>query len=566
MKVGFIVLILIGTLVVLTGLILLLYFLFIRNQNLKKQLNNLDNKYEYLHNLLIAQDKRYLERINYISQINLLYGSIYDKYNEKYKFLCENKDVYAAKIMQEYKDFIKDKKYASVRKDFNEYKQFMEEFEKEVNELNNGLLQIIRPEEECNRLLLEMKESFRLVKQDYTAHQNDLLILKKSYEIVFNHVESLFKKYEDYVEQANYDEASNLIPEIKKIIVELDNINKAMPNLCVLASREVPQKISDLVYEYKKMTDEENPVYHLVTETSINYMRKEVEDITRKLKGFEYKNASKKLNAIIMRIDNTFIAFKKEREDKKIFQEEVDAVYERFNVFEKDFIKLCNFIPKIKSVYIISEEKLNFRNKIQSDINKAGVSKRSLDTFIHSASRQPYSLLLMKTIELKDECGVIEQELSEYRKYLSSLKIDVERAHELVFQTYYRLKKAEKILRDANIPNFTNKYQSKIDDVYTALEVINTTTSILPIDVAKINESANYLRFEGESIINQIDQDENMMQLAESAIVYANKDRNKSAAVNNILVQNETMFFDGEFEKAYNATREILKRSSDVEF
>lgn len=560
------------TLVIVSGvvlfilLLLLLYFLFVRNRALAHQVKELSRRYDYLHSLLTNQDSKHIDRIEEISQINLLYGPIYDKQIARLNHLKDDKDIYAGEKMNEFNDAINAKRYKLIRKEIGDFKHFLNEFEEEVNKFNNDLLEIIRPEEQCKQQLFEAKETFARIKQDYTIHLGDLSLLKKSYNEVFKYIDKLFEEYEGYIEKASYEDANNLMPSLHKILGELETINRVMPSLCVLASRTIPLRLADLESEYKRMDMELYPLYHIMSPKTIGKIRDEIKEVVKKLKNFNYKGQDETLKLINARIDTYLKAFEKEREDRQVFEQEEAPIYQRVTKIEKDFIKLCNSIPKVQKIYAIDDEKVSSRNKIQNHINRIGVSKRSLETFVHTVGkRQPYSALLARTLELKSEAEKIEGEMLEFKTYLTSLKEDVEKAYDLVSKFYYRLRRAEKILRDIAIPSVSEKYKSKIDEVYQYLEKINTTAMVLPIQVHEINNAVSYLNFQGESILNQIDQEETMLKLAESSLIYINKDRAEFPELNNLVKQNEKAFFAGEFEKAYNETSKIIKRYAEME-
>ncbi len=562
---GIIALIVISSSLVFIGLIILLYFLVIRNKALKKSVRDLDSKYEYLHSLLIGQDFQYIKRIEYISTVNLLYVDIYQKQLVVFNYLKDDKDVYAHKKVEEFKDLLDSKKYSPVREEISDYKHFMNEFEIEVNKLNNDLLQIIRPEEECNHMAYDAKEQFRLIKQEYTAHEIDLSMLKNSYEASFNYVDELFSKFDTYINQANYDDCSTLIVNIKKVLDELNNINKSMPDLCNLSNKIIPSKIQDLKSEYHRMQQEKYPTQHLVNDKSIEEMENKIEEINKNLRLFKYKHALEELNAISSNIDSIFSGFKVEIDARKAFDGEEEGVRLRVADITNTFIKLCNTLPSVQKYYVITDERKNMRKKIQLDINRMGRSKRDLDDSIHATVMEPYTALLKKTLELKSEVTDIENQISEFRSYLSSLKEDAERAHDLVSSFYYKLRKAEKYISDSSMEKFKNKYKDKIEEIYHQLEIINNTCNIKPIDINKINNAVNYINFDGESTLNQIEQEYNMMNLAESSMVYINKERLASSESNALLAQNEKMFYDGEFEKAYNATNDLIMRVKENE-
>ncbi|MCQ2792160.1 MAG: septation ring formation regulator EzrA, partial [Bacilli bacterium] len=559
-------LIIAGGVILFLAAITLFYLLFLRNRALAHQVQDLLRRYKYLHHLLVEQDDQYLKRIEYISQVNLLYVTTYEKYYSRFLHLKDDQDVYAGAKMNDFMEGIENKRYQQIRKEISEFKHFLNEFENDVNKLNSDLLETIRPEEDCNHMLMEAKDQFKRAQETYMAHQSELVILKKSYEAVFKYVDDLFEQFAQLVEKANYEEAINLMPSIQKVLNELDNVNKVMPNLCVLVSREVPQRLTDIESEYKRMSAEAYPLQHIVTPKRVALIREEIEKIARDLKNFIYRDADEKLKKINSEITEYLAAFQKERDNRKTFEEEEAPTYARISKIEKDFIKLCNSIPKLQKVYAMDDEKILMRNQIQNHINRVGVSKRSLETFVHTiGKKQPYSVLLSRALELKNEAAKIEDEMRDFKSYLSSLKEDVENAYELVSKFYYRVRQCEKIVRDMAMSNMQEKYQKKIDEIYQYLEKINTTALSLPIQVQEINDAVNYLNFTGESTLNQIEQEDNLLKLAESAIIYLNKDRAKYPELNTVMVQNEKAFFSGEFEKAYNATTALIKRYSQME-
>ena len=184
---------------------------------------------------------------------------------------------------------------------------------------------------------------------------------------------------------------------------------------------------------------------------------------------------------------------------------------------------------------------------------------------IHNGSKTPYSVLLERSNELNTECEEIKKALADFRQYLASLKDDVEYAHQLVSEYFYKLKKAEKTVHDASLPIFHEKYDEKIDEIYHALDTISVTSTTLPIDVSRINEEVNYVKFDGDSILNQISQDQEMMQLAEGALIYANRGRHQYKEINAMHKECEKLFATGEFEKAYLMTKDkTIKRLMEL--
>ena len=199
---------------------------------------------------------------------------------------------------------------------------------------------------------------------------------------------------------------------------------------------------------------------------------------------------------------------------------------------------------------------------LQKDVNKLGALKRSLDTFVHSGTKQPYSLLVAKMNELDAICQTIEAKINEFDRYIESLNSDAQEAYNLVFNTYEKIKTSEQYLRAINIDKITSKYAPELDSLYELLNLINTDLTTAPINIDEVNNKVHQLSELSNRLLDEgeIYQDYNMMVLAESAIVIANKDRVHLADIDQILSQAEVFFENGDFAKANETAKTALNK------
>ena len=63
----------------------------------------------------------------------------------------------------------------------------------------------------------------------------------------------------------------------------------------------------------------------------------------------------------------------------------------------------------------------------------------------------------------------------------------------------------------------------------------------------------------GQVLLDEIDSQYNLSVLAENAIVYVNRDRQHLSDIQKLVSQSEGMFYEGNFEKSYVETGNILK-------
>ncbi len=562
-----IILIAIGAVIAFAFVCFLLFKLVFEKNQLRRQIRDLDSRFQYLHALLIGQDAQYVKRLEIISRTNLLYVEIHTRFLKKFKEVRDKHDSNAQSTINHLKDLSDDKKFKVLKEALVDAKDLIASYEKEVNNLNNALLQVVKPEEECRQSSLSLKEKLRAVKQDYYTKQGDLQLVAESFDEIFNYIDSLFEQFENLVESAQYDDANEILPKISKILLEMSNAMVELPNLCATVLTYIPDKISSLENAYEIMRQDNYPLSHLCVGASIKEMKGRVAKLTVRIKQFNLRGVGDELNDIISRIEEFFVLFEEEKKAREIFESDNEKTYEVVNTIEKRFIKLCNTIPEVSKIYIINEEHQSKINTIQNNINKLGALKRSLDTYIHSATKQPYSLLVSKMKELEEASQTVIASMDEFSKYLASLRVDSENAYKLIFDYFYKVKEAEKTVRSMKVNKINEKYAEQFNRFYELLNTINDLLLVQPINIDKVNTCVNELHQINNSILDNgaIAQDYNMMVLARNAILYANRDRYRLSDINALVKQAETLYNNGEFEQSYIIVGNALKTLKSVE-
>lgn len=550
-------------------LICLALYIFVFSKNkLKRKVRELDRKFTYLHALLIGDCAQFVKRLEIISRTNLLYVDVHTKFLLRFKEVRDRHDSISNRKMNELKDLLDEKKYKNIKEVINDTTEIIEFYEKEVNSLHGELTKVIKPEEDCRQSSVSLKDKLRRVKQDYYAKQVDLSLCKSSFDASFAYIDKIFESFEDYIEKAHYDEANDLLPKVNKILDELIDALSCLPNICALIVTVIPEKIQNLENAYIKMCNESFPLHHLKVSSNIKEMKRDLEKFTEEVKIFNYKHIASLLNDIINRIEEYFVLFEEERQARDFFENEVNSVYKTVNNIEKQFIKLCNKIPEVEKIYIINPKYQSNIIDIQNEINKLGAFKRSLDTYIHSSTKQPYTLFLKKIEELQSASNCIISKMDDFKAYLESLKTECEAAHKLILESYAVLKESEHNIKSQNIKTLTLKYSETFDQLYEYLNHINYCIGILPIDVSSVSENVklfNTLYMDKIAKNGSIDSDLECLKTAEISIIHSSEHRRHLSDVNKLILQSESLFFNGEFEKSCQSTMNALNKTPEAE-
>lgn len=557
---GLVIVIVLGVLGLIAGFILLYIFVFSR-QRMKKQIRDLEKKYSYLDALLIGQDSQYIHRLEIISRSNLLYVEKHENFSRRFKDVYENDDKFAESMIRQLNALVENKQFKNLKPVIIQGKKAIGTFEEKVNNLDEELYALIKPEEDTRHAILKLKETYRRLKQSFYGNSSDLDLVSGSFIKVFDKLDQNFTTFENLIESAGYDEAQNMIPKVQKVINAIEAALVAMPNLCILVTSIVPDKIVQLTREFDQVEKQGLPLYNLSFKTKSEAWKTTIEQLKVSLVNLQTNGVGEALDDIQNEIEELRTLLNKEISDKEFFVKNVETIYGKAIELEKSFLKVCSILPEVKSVYKIGETQENEIQNLKSMMEKVGDNKRSLDNYVHSNTRQPFSILRNKLDELSETYDKAFKGMLDFKAYLDSIKTSSEEAYNLVFIYFYRCKQVENLLREMNIEDLTKYYRPRIETTYETINRIDILIKNKPIDILEVNQKVEDLKTNANVLFDEIEEKYRQMQLAESAVVYANRDRNHQSDVDQQLNILENEFFAGDFEKVYSDATSIYRRN-----
>ena len=554
------ILLIVGGLIILGAGAFLLYHFVISRNRIKRQIKELEKKYSYLDALLIGQDSQYIHRLEIISRTNLLYVDKHEQFSRRFKEIYENDDRFAESMIRQLNALANNQQYKNIKMVISDTKKAMRTFEDKVNALDNDLYTLIKPEEDSRQSILKLKENYRRVKQTFYANSSDLDLVSSSINQVFDKLDQMFVDFETHIESAEYDEAQSLLPTIGKVVSALESALSQLPNLCILVNNVVPEKIAELKKNYEEIEALGLPLYNLAFTVKLGEWKNDLEVIRKRLIKLELTNIMESLDALQSEIEEVQDQLNHEQSDKKYFEDHNNEIYNNVIELEKIFLRICSILPEVNATYVVTEDKQAKVEELKQTMNVLSTTKQSLDNYIHSSLKQPFSALKNKLDELETQYNKAKEGIEEFKAYVEFLKTSSEEAYTLVFVYYYRLKQVESVLREIALPLFSQQYKVRIEDCYDLLNEIDKTVKVQPIAVDEINEKVDILKSTANALFDEVENKFREMQLAESAIVYANRDRNHQDDVHQQLCLLEESFAHGEFVKVYHDANAIFKR------
>ena len=451
-----IVTIIIVSVLILAGVIVLLYFSVFSKLSIKKQARDLCGRFEREHALLFGDVLAYVRRLETISTMNLVYVEEYATWSSSFKNVRDSMDALAQATSNSVKDLLTDRRFKELKNYLPSAKKTIGEYEDKVEALYKGLKDKFAVEENVSSLSLRCKESFRQVKQEFYLKSTDLSILTSSFDLLFKKVSDLLDEADAHIENARYEEAESIYKnKIAPVVSKVRTVIKALPNICIQITNLLPDKINSLSERYEQMVKDGYPLNHIMLRKTISDMNEELDAIVAQVKTLNVNGVQEKFDSMMTRIDKYQKQFDEEIEARAAFEAENHSASTKETETQNNYLNLVHALPRIKGIYLLDEEDEQKLSAIERSIDNAADSKRNLDTFIHSGTKQPFTILVSRMNALKEQSKEASEQINMFQSYLRSLKVDCEKAAKAL-QTYNEaIRDAESEVREMNLPSMS---------------------------------------------------------------------------------------------------------------
>lgn len=546
--------------VAIVSLIVFLTIKFLSNKRIEKQVSDLSKQYDSLHDLLTDQLEKNLKRVLEISQENTDYEYTYNINFNMYQAVMNQEDCIAQKAINDINKLLSEKKYKIIKEELDLVKEKVHLLKEKCEQVNSSVNELILVDDENRQEILRYRCEFSAIKDEYELKKNELRFIESSFVGVFDKMEEYFSESERYLLGAHYVESKKNFPEMDKVMKALKKSVSLLPRLCTLSFVVVPNSVNDLTTRYNSMISEGYPLHHLKFQSIVDLFNNTLEAIQEKLKNFSTKNVEYELNQIKDLIKKITLDLDEEVKAREFFKSKYEEIYYGCGKIENKFVKLRKDLPKYKETYLLKDSCVDELDRVEKGVNNLALIKRTLDTYVHSSSSQPFSVLTERLLDLLNATQQIEGDIDSIQNYLVSLKDDTNNGYNYFTKLYLELKKCESQIRKFDVPLITYSFSEEFSQCYDLLIDCGNVVNNLPIDVNLLNENTNNLKILFEKIKTNLSRIEETIYKAEQSIVYANQYRQGFDDVKATLVRAEKLFFEGDFAKANNETINMIKK------
>lgn len=537
----------------------LTYRLLTRNKHLIKSLNSSSAKLEKLKENNLESK---VSKLKVLSSKNEKHLEFYNKVNDAFVKLTviDSEDISSDLVIAQQNIAEHNLKDAgAILKKINEN---ILTLEKELNDLSEGIDAYFVKETECRNKICNSKERLRNIKQKYDDSTNELEICRAKLDKFINEIEEFYLKVEEDIDNGFYDKVNNAISENEMKIDVLEHYIETLPKIVVMGTVLLPKKFESLKERFSKLKSIGYPLHNIPFSDERERLEKAFVNIKNDLMNLNYENKDYEYDDIVRCIDSFNEKLDEEEKARQVYEEYDDQIYHTAEDLDNKYLKMKREMKSIKSIYIISDEYVDFFESIENDINKMHFSRRELDDLKYGSFKQPYSLLSDKMTILAQSSEIVEKKINEYSNYLISLRDDSQVAYELYVSYSIALNEVKsKIIRTRHNV-LLEKYSDRFKNATTLLFSLNDIIHKQPIDVVRSNELLIKIKLVIDKLLSEAEEDASSCQIAENAIVFTNQYRTVFSTANASLEASEQYFENGEFEKSIETATEVLKQYS----
>ena len=540
-------------------IILLIIIRSKRKQKFKQTIEELDYEKNKLIGVPILSE---LSKVKELVKTDDLKQKL-NEWDETFKVIKEEKIDTLTDLITE-ADFMIDRKdYPGAVRKIADIEILLKSLQAKTANLLEEVRVITNSEERNRSIITKLKAIYRECESKYERTKKDYGPLGQSIESFLSTIDNGFKKFESYMDKNDYVSVEKLVIVLEKDINTLKDFLEKAPDLVLIATLMIPNKIEETKTLYYRMQRDGFPLDYLNIEYNIKEIDTKVSAIIEQMKSFDLTNADIELKTMLEYFNTIFNSFDKERESKDIFRENIKKLKKKLEGVNKVIYDIYLQMDDIKSTYDLSDAEISKFNAISKSLEKINEDYKIL--FEHGKGKTfAYSKLVEELDGLGNRLTRLQDDLDYRLKSITSMKDDESRAKEQLNMIQNLLIQSKNKLKEYKIPVIPNSYYIELEEAGEAIREIIKELAKKPIVIKILNIRVDTARDLVFKIYNKTNDIVKSVIACENLIVYGNRYRTTYKEIDEALNEAEDLFRKGKYKQSMDTSIKAISAVDDT--
>lgn len=486
-----------------------------------------------------------------------------NEWDETFKVIKEEKIDTLTDLITE-ADFMIDRKdYSGAVRKIADIEILLKSLQAKTANLLEEVRVITKSEERNRSIITKLKAIYRECESKYERTKKDYGPLGDSIESFLTSIDNGFKKFESYMDKNDYVSVEKLVISLEKDINTLKDFLEKAPDLVLISTLMIPNKIEETKTLYFRMQRDGFPLDYLNIEYNIKEIEDKVSAIMEQMKTFDLTNADIELKTMLEYFNTIFNSFDKERESKDIFRENIKKLKKKLEGVNKVIYDIYLQMDDIKSTYDLSDAEIGKFNAISKSLEKINEDYKVL--FEHGKGKTfAYSKLVEELDGLGNRLTRLQDDLDYRLKSITSMKDDESRAKEQLNMIQNLLIQSKNKLKEYKIPVIPNSYYIELEEAGEAIREIIKELAKKPIVIKILNIRVDTARDLVFKIYNKTNDIVKSVIACENLIVYGNRYRTTYKEIDAALNEAEELFRKGKYKQSMDTSIKVISTVDDT--
>ena len=484
-------------------------------------------------------------------------------WDETFSDIKENKMDNLTDLITE-ADFLIDKRdYKNALKKIADIEMNLKTIKKKTEGLLEEIKVITKSEERNRSIVTKLKVVYRELEGKYERTKKDYGPLEESIENFFVKIDKNFKKFETFMDKNDYVSVEKVVVNLENEIDTLKDYLERTPDLVLIATLMIPNKIEETKTMYSRMQRDGFPLDYLNIEYNIKEIEEKVATILEKLKNFDIGKSDVELKTMLEYFNTIFNSFDKERELKDVFRENIKKLKKKLEGVNKVVYDIYIQMDDIKNTYDLSDNEISKFNIINKNLEKINEDYKVL--FEHGKGKTfAYSKLTEELEGLNNRLTRLQDDLDYRLKSITSMKDDEYRAKEQLEMIQNLLLQSKTKLKEYKIPVIPNSYFIELEEAGEAIREIVKELAKKPIVIKILNIRVDTARDLVFKIYNKTNDIVKSVIICEKLIVYGNRYRSSYEEIDKALTLAEELFYKGKYKQSMDISLNAISEVDNM--